>query len=356
MRLLSPLTACVLMSVACSEVRSPRMFTTAPLVVSPTGTTAFFDRDVQTVFDRSCTGGCHEPGGTGERDAGLDLTSPVGYDELFDPTLSRNGPHVISGDPDNSLLVWKLEGTDSAGRGVFGDRMPLGRPPLSDTEIKAIRDWISAGALRTAAPPEPPDIREVVALDGDRIQIAFTRAVDPASSVSVGIVTDTGEVEVISTGFAETGLLEVMTQALAPGLPHTLTLGGVVGSDGLSAGALSALFTYRPEAGFSADIQPIFDRSCAFIGCHAASDLFPPGEGMVLTADTSWQALVGTGSSQIPTLLRVAPSAPDSSYLLRKLIGSEGNLGEQMPLGGPFLGAGDLALIRLWIEQGALNN
>ena len=77
---------------------------------------------------------------------------------------------------------------------------------------------------------------------------------------------------------------------------------------------------------------------------------------MVLTADVSWPALVETSSSQIPSLRRVAPGAPDSSYVLNKLMGSDGISGERMPLGGPFLNVGDLALIRLWVEQGALNN
>lgn len=332
MRLLSPLTMCagvVLGSVACSEVQSPRLFATAPLVVSPAGTEVTFDRDVQAVFDRSCTGGCHEPGGVGERDAGLDLTQAVSYDELFDPTLSRNGPLLIPGDPDNSLLVWKLEGVDPGGRPVFGERMPQGRPSLSAPEISAIRAWISSGAPRTQAPPEPPDIREVVALGADRIQIVFTHSVDLASAVNVRITNDTDSVEVLSAGFTEAGSLVVTTLPLSPGLPHTLTLRGVVGSDGLDADALLATFSYRPEAAFSADIQPLLDRSCAFVGCHAASDLFPPGAGMVLTADVSWPALVETSSSQIPSLRRVAPGAPDSSYVLNKLMGSDGISGER---------------------------
>ena len=73
--------------------------------------------------------------------------------ELLDATLSKNGPLVIPGDPENSLLVWKLEGQDSAGRPIFGDQMPLGRTPLTAAEIDAIKRWIGEGALLSTAPP-----------------------------------------------------------------------------------------------------------------------------------------------------------------------------------------------------------
>ncbi len=50
---------------------------------------------------------------------------------------------VVPGDPDNSYLIMKLEGTP----GVVGLQMPQGRDPLSGSQIQAIRDWIEAGAL-----------------------------------------------------------------------------------------------------------------------------------------------------------------------------------------------------------------
>jgi hypothetical protein len=45
--------------------------------------------------------------------------------------------------PDDSYLVHKIEGTQAAGQ-----RMPLGRAPLSQPEIDAIRLWITNGAAR----------------------------------------------------------------------------------------------------------------------------------------------------------------------------------------------------------------
>ena len=46
-------------------------------------------------------------------------------------------------DPDNSYLVWKVEGL----KGIEGSQMPLFLPPLSAEQTAAIRAWIEAGAL-----------------------------------------------------------------------------------------------------------------------------------------------------------------------------------------------------------------
>ena len=53
------------------------------------------------------------------------------------PSLKRVEP----GDPDNSYLVQKIEGT-----AAVGGRMPLGRAPLTAAQIALIRQWISEGA------------------------------------------------------------------------------------------------------------------------------------------------------------------------------------------------------------------
>lgn len=47
---------------------------------------------------------------------------------------------VVAGDPDNSLLVQKLEGTQKC-----GDSMPPGLK-LKDAQLKQVRDWVKAGA------------------------------------------------------------------------------------------------------------------------------------------------------------------------------------------------------------------
>jgi hypothetical protein len=54
-----------------------------------------------------------------------------------DPNLIR----VIPGDPDDSFMIRKLEGTQP-----LGDRMPQGGPYLPQSTIDVIRQWIANGA------------------------------------------------------------------------------------------------------------------------------------------------------------------------------------------------------------------
>ncbi len=50
-----------------------------------------------------------------------------------------SGPIVVPGKPDESLIIRKLKGTEGA-------RMPMGRPPLPDSQIQLVETWIKEGA------------------------------------------------------------------------------------------------------------------------------------------------------------------------------------------------------------------
>jgi len=101
--------------------------------------------DVQPVFTSSCaTAGCHV--GAGAPD-GLDLSAGVAYGNMADvasiqlPSMDLIEP----GDPDNSYLVRKIEGTQTQAGGL-GGRMPAGTSPLSQEIIDMIRVWVEEGA------------------------------------------------------------------------------------------------------------------------------------------------------------------------------------------------------------------
>lgn len=87
-----------------------------------------FTADVLPIFEESCVV-CHGTAG------GWDATTRAGVIESGD-----NGPAVIPGDADNSLLVKKLLGTQE-----FGTVMPPGSM-LTETEITIVIDWIRTGA------------------------------------------------------------------------------------------------------------------------------------------------------------------------------------------------------------------
>ncbi len=106
----------------------------------------------------------------------------------------------------------------------------------------------------------------------------------------------------------------------------------------------------------SGDVQPIFTANCAFAGCHAGSS---PALGQNLSAGQTYAAVVNVPSQEVPSLLRVHPSFPDSSYLVHKIQGTQGSVGGsggRMPLGGAPLTDEDIATIRAWIAAGAPNN
>jgi hypothetical protein len=76
-----------------------------------------------------------------------------------------------------------------------------------------------------------------------------------------------------------------------------------------------------------------------------------------LTGPTAYAALVNAPSTGKPSAIRVVPGDPDASYLVQKIEGAPGIVGERMPrTGGPFLTPGQIAIIRRWIELGAANN
>ena len=92
------------------------------------GPTISFALDVLPLFVQDCTI-CH--GGAG----GLTLGSHAGV-----MTGGNSGAVVIPTDPDNSLIVKRLEGT-------ILPQMPLGGSPLTAAEIGRVRQWILEGAL-----------------------------------------------------------------------------------------------------------------------------------------------------------------------------------------------------------------
>lgn len=91
------------------------------------------------IFTPICTE-CHVPGGQGPMP--LDSTTASYQSLVNQPSVEVNLLRVAPGDPANSYLILKLQG-DSR---IVGDRMPLGKAPLTAEQIQAIVDWIESGA------------------------------------------------------------------------------------------------------------------------------------------------------------------------------------------------------------------
>jgi hypothetical protein len=107
-----------------------------------------------------------------------------------------------------------------------------------------------------------------------------------------------------------------------------------------------------PDKPLTAEFQSIQDNifTPKCVRCHSGGGA---PEGLQLDAAHSYALLVGVPSAEVPALQRVKASDPDSSYLVQKLEGSSGILGERMPRGGPYLPQATIDVIRQWITNGA---
>ncbi len=82
-----------------------------------------------------------------------------------------------------------------------------------------------------------------------------------------------------------------------------------------------------------------------------------PAANLNLLPEVGYAQLVGVASVQKPGAVRVVPGDADNSYLVHKLDGRSGIVGQRMPRNaGPFLTEGQMLIIRRWIDQGAQNN
>ena len=331
------------------------------------------------------TSGCHAGGNP---PAGLNLEEANSYAMLVGIQSSQDAgfQRVEAGDPDNSYLVRKLEGTASSGQ-----QMPPGAP-LPQSEIDVIRQWIRDGAIDdTAVPPQAPITvtslsptpNAALVAAPPTIVVGFSRELDQTSiGPSTFLLTGSGgdgdfangsvPITPVSVTVGTNPMSAIMDLTGVPmnddtyrvtlvgsGNPAIMDLDGNLldgeylnrfpTGDGVAGGDFVVEFTLVSPLGATLDeIQErVFTPTCATTSCHTGAN---PSGGLDLTdADTSHAALVDMPSS-VGTLL-VAPGLPNESYLVQKLEGTAG--GARMPLGGAPLDPTEIAAIRQWIMDGA---
>jgi hypothetical protein len=110
---------------------------------------------------------------------------------------------------------------------------------------------------------------------------------------------------------------------------------------------------------FSSIQRDIFDASDssgrrACTGCHnAAGSRF---NGLDLSGAVAHANLVNVPSVRRAGAVRVIPGDPENSYIVHKLEGRSTIAGVRMPIGGPYLTAGQMLVIKRWIALGARND
>lgn len=104
--------------------------------ISSSSSTELTFENVQVLLQNSCSGGnCH----VGQRTSGVRLD---GYQNVINSVGTQYGIEVVkAGDSDGSPIIDKLEADPQ-----FGNRMPFGRSPLSQSQIDLIKNWINNGA------------------------------------------------------------------------------------------------------------------------------------------------------------------------------------------------------------------
>ncbi len=140
--------------------------------------------------------------------------------------------------------------------------------------------------------------------------------------------------------------------ALAAMWTTTTLLGGCAGSgSGLDVNG-NPVGSGAGAEPLTADFQSIQDNVFTPVctGCHSGAGA---PEGLQLDQAHSYALLVGVPSAEIPGVERVKAGDPVDSYLIQKLQGSSGIVGQQMPFGGPYLSQATIDVIRQWITNGA---
>lgn len=141
--------------------------------------------------------------------------------------------------------------------------------------------------------------------------------------------------------------------ALAAAVPALLLLSACAGNgQGLDANGQPLSPGSGTTPPLTADFQSIQDNVFTPICVRCHSGAAAP-QGLQLDAAHSYALLVGVASNEVPSLERVAPGDPDSSYIILKLQGSSGIVGARMPFGGPYLPQATIDVIRQWISAGA---
>jgi hypothetical protein len=345
------------------------------------------------VFTPDCaTSGCHAGANPS---AGLNLEASSSYAMLVGIQSSQDAgfQRVEAGDPDNSYLVRKLEGTASSGQ-----QMPPGAP-LPQSEIDVIRQWITDGATDdrvvmldpitvTSLAPAPSAALVVQPMN---IVAGFSRELNQATvnattflltaSGGDGTFADGNEVPITAAAISvpaanpQSAVFDLTGVALADDTYRIQLLGGATNAildldgnaldgeylgslpsgNGVAGGDLMVQFTFTAPVVLGPTLDEIqravFTPTCATSNCHNGAN--PAGGLDLRDADTSHAQLVDVPSQDDPMILRVAPGAPDDSYLVHKIEGTAAQ-GQQMPPNGAApLSQAEIGAIRQWITDGA---
>lgn len=155
--------------------------------------------------------------------------------------------------------------------------MPLGRTHLTSAEIDVIKRWSSEGTLLSTAPPAPPSVLALVSADSISLEVILIEPVDPATAglpENYFISSEGTSLAVIDARTVGEDHVLLTTAPQSSGVVYTLVVRAVrdlSGQEIVEGKGDRSSFRFSPVVFFVTQIQPVFDTTCSFIGCHAAS-------------------------------------------------------------------------------------
>lgn len=102
----------------------------------------------------------------------------------------------------------------------------------------------------------------------------------------------------------------------------------------------------KQQAELQKQVTTIFKKHCATSGCHRGQN---PKKKLNLEVDKFVAAIVDVPSLQVDSLKLVDTKNPEKSYLVMKVKGAKGIVGDRMPEEAPPLKAEEIAAIEQWI-------
>lgn len=268
-------------------------------------------------------------------------------------TVSGDGMSIVSGggnyvlEPEQSVsIVVRFAPADTGSyNGMVMTGSDCGDVPLSGEAVEVL-----AGTICEIV-PDSLDFGDVTV--GSNTQLAFKITNSGLFDFSGTVTAPCGDFTIVLGGgpyTLEPGDSLNVTVRFAPAATGPSSCLITTGVACLNPVAFGDGVAVVPTVSFGADIQPIFNLSCATARCHART----PAASLDLRAAASYAALFGVTSRNYPPAVRVVAGVPAASVLYGK-VANTGQFGGKMPPFGT-LTAQQIELIRVWILEGALDN
>lgn len=311
------------------------------------GSCVSYDHDIKPILDGRCIS-CHS-GAAAPRNLHLDSYAGTMAGGL-------TGNEVVACQPSSSLIYLKT----TLDNPPVGQRMPLGGPYLSTTQLDTIQAWIAGGAAEscptsagTCSDTQPPTFAGATSAtltDATTAQLCWSAGSDDTTAPSALLYdvfqsnTPGGQVFTNPPRVTTTAGATCVTLAgLTPSQQYCWVARARDASGNRDANTVERCVTTTAASciDYATVIQPIFDAEC--IQCHTGANA-PRG----LHLD-SYNGVIAGGQ----TGNEVVACRSTSSLLYQKISMATPPVGMRMPADGPpYLSTSQIAAIEQWIGEG----